>query len=452
MQNTKLNILIYPMFSVDNMNADSNYIIIKQLCNELIKTDNYNFFLILDSNRKYYQDDIDKNIKIIKMPFPRGKKHQVIHFNTNIIREIFKKYAIDIVWNNVVERGHHFKYFQDTLLEKSRMKVFNYHHYVIHRSLEHLTSYLPCRHIMLDQIIGSMTVDINYFHTQHCYNMLMEEAEDILNKKQLQLLKDTCKVEIGGYCNRIETDEKYHMYTFIYNHRLDGYKNWKNTFEMFDRLYEKYTFKVIVTAGDKGNLGAIENKPYVEIKSFSLHSDYLKELSKCHANVINSRHETFCISVAESIMNDQLVIAPNKVTFPELVDKNYPYLFNNEEEQYEIIAKLLQDNIREYKYKESNKLLLETHATKIDKLFMSLRQEDDYGDVFNKIKKQTTKVKIQEYVAKHSVIDLTEFKNYIFRLGYASQSFPMTKIKRILNELGYTYNINMDKYCRNGTK
>ena len=59
MQNTKLNILIYPMFSVDNMNADSNYIIIKQLCNELIKTDNYNFFLILDSNRKYYQDDID---------------------------------------------------------------------------------------------------------------------------------------------------------------------------------------------------------------------------------------------------------------------------------------------------------------------------------------------------------------------------------------------------------
>jgi hypothetical protein len=151
-------------------------------------------------------------------------------------------------------------------------------------------------------------------------------------------------------------------------------------------------------------------------------------------------------------MNDQLVIAPNKVTFPELVDKNYPYLFNNEEEQYEIIAKLLQDNIREYKYKESNKLLLETHATKIDKLFMSLRQEDDYGDVFNKIKKQTTKVKIQEYVAKHSVIDLTDFKNYIFRLGYASQSFPMTKIKRILNELGYTYNINMDKYCRNGTK
>ena len=38
MQNPKLNVLIYPMLSVNNLNADSNYIIIKQLCNELLKT------------------------------------------------------------------------------------------------------------------------------------------------------------------------------------------------------------------------------------------------------------------------------------------------------------------------------------------------------------------------------------------------------------------------------
>ena len=38
MQNPKLNILIYPMLSVDNINSDSNYIIIKNICNELIKT------------------------------------------------------------------------------------------------------------------------------------------------------------------------------------------------------------------------------------------------------------------------------------------------------------------------------------------------------------------------------------------------------------------------------
>jgi hypothetical protein len=56
MQNTKLNVLIYPMLSVNNLNADSNYIIIKQLCNELLKTKKYNFFLLIDSNRKYVKD------------------------------------------------------------------------------------------------------------------------------------------------------------------------------------------------------------------------------------------------------------------------------------------------------------------------------------------------------------------------------------------------------------
>jgi len=64
MQRKKLNMLIYPMFSVDNINADSNYVIIKNLCNELIKTNNYNFFLILDKNRKYIKDNLDQKIKI----------------------------------------------------------------------------------------------------------------------------------------------------------------------------------------------------------------------------------------------------------------------------------------------------------------------------------------------------------------------------------------------------
>ncbi len=74
MQDKKLNVLIYPMFSVDVINADSNYVIIKQLCNELVKTKRFNFFLLLDSNRKYIKDDLNKLIKLIKIPLPSSKK------------------------------------------------------------------------------------------------------------------------------------------------------------------------------------------------------------------------------------------------------------------------------------------------------------------------------------------------------------------------------------------
>ncbi len=434
------------MLSVDNINADSNYIIVKQLCNKLIKTGKYNFFILLDKNRKYYKDDLHKSVKIIWLPLPRSKKHQVIHFNTNIFREIYKKYAIDLVWNNVVERGHHIRYFQDTLLDNQRVKVLNYHHYVIHRSLEYLSNYLPCTHILYDQIIGSLGADLNYFHTQHCYNMLIEEAKDILLPDQVKKIEDKSIVKLGGYINKIKSKYKYETYTFIYNHRLDGYKNWKDTFEVFDLLYNAgYKFKVIITAGDKGNLGSV-NKEYVEIKSFSLHSDYINELSKCHCNVINSRHETYCISIAESILNDQVIVAPNKVTFPELVDQDYPHLFESKEEQYKILENLIVNNIREYNYKESNKLTIDQHSKNFDKIITDLFEKDLYESYFDRIKKESTKKEIKNYLQTRNEIDLTDFKNFIFKLGYASQSFPMSKIKKILNEFNFEYITFTNKY------
>jgi glycosyltransferase involved in cell wall biosynthesis len=446
MQNTKLNVLIYPMLSVNNLNADSNYIIIKQLCNELLKTKKYNFFLLIDSNRKYVKDDLNSLVKILKVPMPRSKKHQVIHFNSNIFREIFKKYAFDIIWNNVVEQGHHLKYFPDTIVDAFRPKVFNYHHYVIHRSLEKITNYLPCTHILYDQIVGSLGTDLNFFHTQYCYDMLMEEANDILNEDKIKLLKEKSIITLGGYTDKIKSKNKYDKFTFIYNHRLDGYKNWQTTFNIFDQLWDEgLEFQVILTAGDKDNINTINKKPYCIVKSFTKHSDYIKELSKCHANTINSRHETYCISIAESIMNEQITILPNRCTFPELVGKGYPYLFDNEDEQLNMMREIIKENKRQYDYKTKNQLTLKNHSANINKYFQKLGVIEK-SDVFNSIKKEHSKKEIKKYLSKHDEVSLHVFKNFIFSLGYASQSFPMKKIKVVLNELGSDYNINTDKF------
>lgn len=448
MQDPKLNVLIYPMLSVDVLNADSNYIIIKQLCNELLKTGRYNFFLLVDSNRKYVKDDLNGLVKILKVPMPKSKKHQVIHFNSNIFRSIFKKYSFDIIWNNVVEQGHHLRYFQDTIVDDFRPKVFNYHHYVIHRSLERITSYLPCTHILYDQLVGSLGADLNYFHTKYCYEMLMEEANDVLNSDKISLLKQKSIVSLGGYCNEIEQGQKYEKFTFIYNHRLDGYKNWKDTFALFDQLHtEGYDFQVVLTAGDKDNINTINKKPYTIVKSFTRHNDYLKELSKCHANTINSRHETFCISIAESIMNDQIVVLPNRCTFPELVGKHYPYFFDNMEQQLAILREIIRIGIKEYKHHTKPQLKLSNHASNIHQYFTKLGTKTKQN-IFDSIKKQASKNKIVEYLERHDKIDLTDFKNYVFKLGYASQSFPNGKLKQLLNEFDYDYNISLDKYIK----
>jgi len=449
MSNKKLTVLIYPMLSVDYLNADSNYIIIKQLCNELIKTKRYNFILLINSLKKYVKDDLNSQVKIIRMPMPTSKKLQVVNFSANIFKQIFNKYAVDIIWNNVVEQGHHFRFFEDTLLDTQRMKVFNYHHYVIHRSLEYLTNYQPCTHILYDQIIGSLGADVNYFHTKHCYNMLIEEATDMLSANKVEEIKNKSVVSLGGYSHNIKSKDKYDKFTFIYNHRLDGYKNWKITFNQFDKLWDKgYKFQVILTAGDKDNINTIVKKPYAIVKSFTKHSDYIKELSKCHANTINSRHETYCISIAESIMNDQVVVLPNKVTFPELVGKDYPYLFENEEEQFEILEKIITDNIKQYKNPNKQQLKLTNHAKNIHNYFCDLGKPDKDVRVFDRIRKQTTKNSIIDYLSVRDKVDLKEFRQHIFRLGYANQSFPNIKIKNILEEMGYSYNVMLDKYIK----
>lgn len=448
MQNPKLNVLIYPMLSVDNINADSNYIIIKQLCNELLKTKRYNFILLLDQNRQHIKDDLNNLVKIIKIPMPRSKKRQVIHFNSNIFFELFQKYPFDLLWNNVVEQGHHFKFLLDGFGPKERLKVFNYHHYVIHRSLAKQTNYLPCTHILYDQIVGSLGADINYFHTQYCQDMLLEEANDILNKPKMKMLQEKSSVNLGGYINKIESKNKYKKYTFIYNHRLDGYKNWQITFNQFDQLWsEGLDFQVIVTGGDKGNISKIENKPYCIVKSFTKHSEYIKELSKCHCNTINSRHETYCISIAESIMNEQITILPNRCTFPELTGKDYPYLFDTNEEQLNMLRKVIQENIETYNYKTSKQLTLSNHAKNIDAYFTELA-ECGKTNIFVNIKKEKSKKEIIKYLSKRDEVDFHTFKRFIYSLNYANQSFPNLKIKLVLNELGYDYNIIINKYVK----
>ena len=447
MQSNKLNVLIYPMLSVHNINSDSNYIIIKQICNELVQTNKFNFILLLDNKRPYVQGDLDKNVKIIRVPFPNSKKHQVVYFNPNILDKIFKQYPIDIIWNNVVEQGHHLKYFQDIMIDHFRPKVFNYHHYVIHRSLDKLTYYNPCKHILLDQVVGSMLADVNYFHTKHCYNMMFEEAKDILCKKQIQNLEERSIVKLGGYSQEITTNKKYKKFTFIYNHRLNGYKKWKETFEVYDKLYsDGYNFQVLFTAGDKDNLSTLEKKPYVIVKSLRRHSDYLQELSKCHANMINSIHETYCISIAESIMNNQIILAPNRCTFPELLDKSYPYLFHTTDEQYKKIKHILDKGITEYKHKSKDRLLLSKHAKWIGDQFTQLKQTTEQDLIFNRIKKESSKKKIKQYIDSNKVTSMQDFRKFVYSLGYASQSFPIQKLQLLLKEFGYVYNLTYDKY------
>ncbi len=451
MQDSRLNIFIYPMLSVDNINGDSNYIIFKQVVNAILsKTNKFNFILLLDSERAYQKDDIDKRVKIIKTKMATSKKHQVTEFNTRLFKQIFQRFPIDIIWNNVVEQGHNFKYFTDTISDDYKFKVFNHHHYVIHKSLGGQGRYDILKNILFNQLVGSLGADLNYFQTQHCFNMLLEEAEKYLSKSSILQIKNNSVMKLAGYCeeNVIESSEKYEKFTFIYNHRLDGYKNYKDTFQQFDKLYAQgFDFQVILTAADSANTNSMNKRPYAKIKNFVKHSDYLKELSKCHANATNSQHETYCISIAESIMNDQIIFAPNDCTFPELLGKDYPFLFNSLDEQYKKMKKVLESNVRSYNNKNKKALSIDSHSDFLIETFSKLGQ---IKPVFSRIKNQDKKKAIEKKLKQAKSVKTKEMRSFLSKIGLSTQSFPEMKVKKLMSEFDLIFDLSSETYKRFG--
>ena len=117
-----------------------------------------------------------------------------------------------------------------------------------------------------------------------------------------------------------------------YNHRLQGYKDWQTTFEVFDALWaDGVEFKVRHTGPVAENTSLIAKRPYVEIRLAAKRADYLRNLAGCDLNVTNSFHETFCIAARRRMcVFGQPIVAPAGVTFPEITGRHenrYPYLF-----------------------------------------------------------------------------------------------------------------------------
>ena len=73
--------------------------------------------------------------------------------------------------------------------------------------------------------------------------------------------------------------------------------------------------------------------------------EYYKFLSSGKILLISSREDTFNYTLLEAINNNTIVLAPNDIVFPELLDSNY--LYNNVDDLSNIIFSCLTE--KEYK-------------------------------------------------------------------------------------------------------
>ena len=91
------------------------------------------------------------------------------------------------------------------------------------------------------QIIGDVLADVNIFNSNYTKRMVEENVAKYMPEFGSEIAENSTVVPFGLWNKKdIVKNKKFEKFTFVYNHRLQQYKNWETTFEVFDELQKSF--------------------------------------------------------------------------------------------------------------------------------------------------------------------------------------------------------------------
>lgn len=354
-------VVVMPFWSqADSLNTDSNYVFLKTVLPEMERQTEETFFFVMfpDPRRgrgrwRYYNDGFEtERTRFVPWPYDTSMRSSVLAFDPIRFGEIDQYLAPVVYWLQQVESADKFAggYFQ-SFNKSARPTLIAQHHYPIHNSLPYRIDGLFPR--LWAQIGGSLASDVVVYNSAYARKLARESFGEWANPAKLAELDARSKTLLFGLVKPEQptappaTAEN--RPTFVYNHRLEGFKRPDLTFGMFDELRARYDFDVCLMQPITQRSGG-RRQWHFDYRIWEPdHDDYLAALaSRPMINVTNSAYETFCISVLDSIAAGHLVVAPNALTFPELLPPDYPFLFDSIEQQRAILDLLLSEWPKQY--------------------------------------------------------------------------------------------------------
>jgi len=448
-----MQVLVQPMYSKQELNADSTYVLYTQFTQAVhqIRPD-WHFVIIFPdakSGYKYQEDgffDLPYVTRIPQRISPR-KMANAVSFDGIWYDHLMRQIGFDVVWCNLVEAAGSIAYsgqgvWQGTDL-KVRPAVVAAHNYVIHDSLQGNEGQ---RHIMWAQMLGGYHCDMNIHNSKYTEWMFEDNCRKYLSADSLDYIRSKSRIIYLGPLDKSKfplMKPGNEVPIIAYNHRLQGFKRYKETFALLNELYEDgVKFKLRYMNNTSEHISAIKSYPFVETRMCPTREEYLKELSECDLNVTNSSYETFCISAIESMGFGQPIVAPDGITFSEITGKDgngYPFLFNSPEEQKWHLRKLLTDpelrikwgkKVREYVLREFD---WSHWATQYVDLF------EELNDIEYNIKPGAMDL-LREGVKECHGKTTRQMFNYVAgrkvdgKVPFANQSLPMAKLVRLIRQ------------------
>lgn len=445
-------ILIQPMHSKQEINADSNYVIYTQLIRGMLEVrPNWHFYIIFPDDKSGYKYEPDgffrlPNVTRIPQRVSPRKLANAIQFDAMWWDKLYRHLAFDVVWANLIEAAGAIKFSgQAAYGNYSRPVIIGAHNYVMHDSLPY--AYDAVEHIAIAQIVGAIHSDLHVFNSDYCQAMFFENAARYLNNETLDKLRSTARrIDMGVLEESLRPIKRNNSVPIIaYNHRLQAYKNYDRTFRVLNSIYNSgVKFEVWYINNTAEHSSKILNYQFVRAKLCATRPDYLDTLRQCDLNVSNSQYETFCIAMIESMAVGHPIVAPLGTTFPEITDKahnDYPYLFRNEGEQAEMLKRLLTDKAERDKWggilsnyvrkAYNNRLWAERYAALFESIdFGRIPTEDDARAMVLSKLKDYNGATVKEALARifHAPVN--------GRQPFSSQSLTPVKFIRLARELG----------------
>jgi glycosyltransferase involved in cell wall biosynthesis len=440
-------VLVNPMWSVEHLNKDSNYVHIKKVLERYTQLYPDTYFIIPFPSKffKYYEDGFFDNKNIIRVPYvvPLAKKVNNITFDGNFFKYIVERYGISLIYNQIPEVTGQLKCLDSHY--SSNLRVVNQHHYIYHDSLPYpLDNQMQ---YVYWQIVGDVLADVNIYNSKYTMKMVLENTSKYMPNFMTEI-KDKAKVIYMGLYNKndLVANKKFDTFTFVYNHRLQQYKNWETTFELFDKLAKKHDFNVALCPVGPSNITPINKKPYTRVFDCKTQKEYYEVLSKCHANTFNTQYETFCISIFESMMLGLATIVPNNTTMPELLGRNNMQLFYTKQEQYDKVESLLKDHEQAEvlgleNQRKAAKFNIDTYCKELHEIFV---EQHETLNMYETLRPRN-KDKLNAYLTKSDSFTIDEMKRIRRNINLSNQSVPNHRLVNIMYHAGFDQIIEKDQ-------
>ena len=348
-------VAVVPFWShSQNLNLDSNYAYLRIVLPELSRLSPDTLWLMYfpspESGKWHYTPDglISEKIKLIKWPYQDGMMNSIRHFDVNRWREIERDFSPTVYWLHQVEMCSQLSGggIDSNYADMSLPTLVAQHHYIIHKSLPYpLESQTPRR---LLQTVGTIAADRVVFNSDHCRKMARESFGELLSASTLEEIERKSETLRFGLLTGSEPKAEIKegaRPVVIYNHRFESYKQPKVTFAQLDELKKRHKFETWVTQVKGQSTKAFK---FDRVVFGATREAYLKNIAVAGVNTLNSVHETFCISALDSLAVGHLLVAPRRCTFPELVPADYPFLFENDREQLEMLDHIFSTWPREF--------------------------------------------------------------------------------------------------------